>query len=538
MEIEFFTISSLEKVLCDTRPVLTQSKYTKLRDESFSFQVAYKSDVMIKSARLQIDSDIKDEIKAFMVENVPVVLACYPDCDDYVISDKSGVYPDILREFEPRDIYLRPGKWGAVWITVNSAKVGKHDIQLRLFDQSDNCLAAATYTLEILSAELGKSDLIYTNWMHYDCIAQQYGVPVFSEEYYEILDRYIASAVDHGMNMLFTPLFTPALDTYVGGERPTAQLVDVAVNGGAYTFGFDRLDYFIERAFSLGIKYIEFSHLFTQWGAEFAPKIMAVEDGEYKKIFGWETKSISKEYIDFIDNFLPALISHVALKGWTNRCYYHLSDEPHESHIDMYMQLYRVMKKHLKDNRTIDALSTVDFYLKGTVDIPVVHIDWTKPFRENNIEYWTYYCCSSGNYHANRYIAMPSLRNRILGTQLYLMNVKGFLHWGFNFYYSELSRCRIDPYLVTDAGGAFPAGDAFIVYPGKDGRVVESIRHEVLKEGFQDYRALKALEEKIGRDKVVEFIRAEGVLDFNTYKRDDNWFIGFREKINNLLISE
>ena len=67
---------------------------------------------------------------------------------------------------------------------------------------------------------------------------------------------------------------------------------------------------------------------------------------------------------------------------------------------------------------------------------------------------------------------------------------------------------------------------------------MESIRHEVLKEGFQDYRALKALEEKIGRDKVVEFIRAEGVLDFNTYKRDDNWFIGFREKINNLLISE
>lgn len=275
--------------------------------------------------------------------------------------------------------------------------------------------------------------------------------------------------------------------------------------------------------------------MFSQWGAEFAPKIMAYVNGRYKRIFGWETKSVSDEYIQFIDAFLPALLNHIEEKGIKDKCYFHLSDEPHESHLDMYMKLYRVMKKHLGSSRTIDALSTVDFYLKGTVDIPVVHIDYTKPFEEHNIEYWTYYCCSSANYHANRYITMPNLRNRILGTQLYLMNVKGFLHWGFNFYYSQLSRCKINPYLITDAGGAFPAGDAFIVYPGEKDNVVESLRHEVLFDGFQDYMALKRLEEKKGREFVVDFIKKQGVVDFNTYPRDDIWFINYRQELNRLI---
>ena len=49
------------------------------------------------------------------------------------------------------------------------------------------------------------------------------------------------NAADHGMNMILTPIFTPALDTAVGSERTTVQLLDVYKNGESYTFGFDRL---------------------------------------------------------------------------------------------------------------------------------------------------------------------------------------------------------------------------------------------------------------------------------------------------------
>lgn len=68
-----------------------------------------------------------------------------------------------------------------------------------------------------------------------------------------------------GINVLLTPVFTPPLDTAVGGERPTVQLVDITLENGNYTFGFDRLKRFCRMAKRCGIKELEIAHLFTQW---------------------------------------------------------------------------------------------------------------------------------------------------------------------------------------------------------------------------------------------------------------------------------
>ena len=46
--------------------------------------------------------------------------------------------------------------------------------------------------------------------------------------------------------MILTPLFTPALDTAVGIERTTTQLLDVRVENGNYSFGFDRVKKWID----------------------------------------------------------------------------------------------------------------------------------------------------------------------------------------------------------------------------------------------------------------------------------------------------
>ena len=75
-----------------------------------------------------------------------------------------------------------------------------------------------------------------------------------------------------------------------------------------------------------------------------------------------------------------------------------------------------------------------------------------------------YYCCGQYKKVANRFFSMPSARNRILGVQLYKYNIKGFLQWGYNFWYSQFSLSEIDPYLTTDSGGAFPSGDPFTKY--------------------------------------------------------------------------
>ena len=56
--------------------------------------------------------------------------------------------------------------------------------------------------------------------------------------------------------MLLTPVFTPPLDTEVGGERTTVQLVDIALQEGEWTFGFDKLEKWCGICQKYGIEYI------------------------------------------------------------------------------------------------------------------------------------------------------------------------------------------------------------------------------------------------------------------------------------------
>ena len=69
---------------------------------------------------------------------------------------------------------------------------------------------------------------------HQKCIATHYKIDVFSEQYWEYVQNFLQTAFEHGMNMVLTPLFTPPLDTKVGAERPTVQLVGVKVTNAEF----------------------------------------------------------------------------------------------------------------------------------------------------------------------------------------------------------------------------------------------------------------------------------------------------------------
>ena len=147
-------------------------------------------------------------------------------------------------------------------------------------------------------------------------------------------------------------------------------------------------------------------------------------------------------------------------------------------------------------------------------------------------ELWCYYCCSQGNRNlANRFMAMPSARNRIIGLEMYIEGIRGFLQWGYNFYYSRLSKRAIDPYLITDADRGFPAGDAYSVYPTENG-ASPSLRLKVFKSGIADMCAAKLLESMIGKEAVREIVLSRGKIAFTgaPHTADDLLFI--REKIN------
>ncbi len=515
---EFKLVSSLEKVFPRSRPKSIGSKtLSGLKGEILSFQIAYKIDNVVGFApeyafQLGIESDLKSNMRVRRVNLVPSLLAAYESHDTNYITTDPGMLPDLLTDVKENEaIILTPTQWRALWIDVElmeNLSSSDYTINLETKDKEGKLLWKDSLTIEVINMDLPEQELIRTEWFHGDCLADYYNVEVFSERHWEIVENFIETATKNGVNMILTPVITPPLDTDVGGERTTIQLVDVYLDNNKYTFKFDNLKKWIDICTDKGVKYLEIAHLFTQWGAHYTPKIMATVDGVYKRIFGWDVDATSEAYKGFIDAFLPELLVYLASQDFNEtNTYFHISDEPTLKHLESYKKAKDMVSDHLKGYKIIDALSDYDFYKNGLVENPVPGNDRIHDFTDNNVEdLWVYYCCAQTIDVSNRFMAMPSARTRIIGLQMYLYDIKGFLHWGYNFYSSRHSIEHINPYVTTDSKEAFASGDPFLVYPGKDGKPEESIRLVVFNQALNDLRALKLLEDLTSREHVERII--------------------------------
>ena len=147
---------------------------------------------------------------------------------------------------------------------------------------------------------------------------------------------------------------------------------------------------------------------------------MAQTSKGYRRIFGWENDSLSRGYVSFLRQFGAALKEYTDKKGITDRCLVHCSDEPGMRDLPRYRKAAAVLHEYFGAYEHIDALSDLAFYKEGLIETPVPHEQGVDDFNGNVPKLWTYYCCGQFNDELpNRFIAFPSLRNRILGTLLY-----------------------------------------------------------------------------------------------------------------------
>lgn len=547
-------ISSLEKIRLDDTlnyEELTESKVIK--GERFSYQIAVCSDSWALLG-IDVESKLKDYIKVYIVENAqmdyPVQDEATRHTDDDYITKKPGLMPDILLPAEDKNSMLKlvSGSTRCIWIRVDIPKdcpAGEYDIKVNLksvvADGLGNAVRSVeegfdktkTMKLTVINAVMPKQELIYSQWFHTDCIADAHNAEIFSDNHWALIDNYMKVAAELGINMMLMPVITPPLDTIPGGYRPCVQLVDIKKEGDTYSFNFDRVKKWIAVCRKNGIKYHEMSHLFSQWGSEYTPNIMVNINGKKEYFFRHGIPCDSPEYVNFLGQFIPALIDILEEEGIKEYTYFHISDEPSEKNYQNYERANSILRPLIGDIKTCDALSVYEFYENGLVDCPITTIDHIEPFLEHNIpNQWAYYCCSQANLVGNRFLAMPSHRNRILGVQMYKYGIKGFLQWGYNFYNSELSVYKIDPYKTTSGDLSFPSGDAFSVYPGKDGAIL-SLRALVFYEALQDISVCKLLEKYIGKDKVIGLIDSEAGMDitFKEYPRNSRYLPELRQKL-------
>ncbi len=531
-------LSSLSKVFPNKIYGEEQSSAEIAKGQSFSFQLALIGDDA--EYDIDINSELNKYIKAYKVGYVPMTKPTYDSCqDDDYLTKEAGDCPDPLLPLEGCAVSVSK-TYTAIWIYVDAPKkieAGSYSIAIS-FSKNGFNVATKEFMLKIHDAALPEQELKFTQWFHTDCIANFHGVEVYSEEHWSLIEKYISMATEHGINMILTPVLTPPLDTEVGGERTTVQLVKIVKDGENYAFDFSKLERFIDICIKCNVKYFEISHMFTQWGARNTPKVVAEVNGKEEKIFGWDTDATSVEYICFLNKFIPSIIETFVKKGIDKkRICFHVSDEPNNECIEQYEKAYRALEKLIVGCEQMDAISHFDFYEKGIIKTPVVATNAIEPFLKAGVEgLWCYYCCAQHEKVSNRFMAMPSYRNRVIGVQMYKCSIVGFLHWGYNFYNLQYSKGQVNPYEVTDAGGSFPSGDSFSVYPYRDG-VTPSLRIKVFKNALEDMRLLKLLEQKIGKAEVDALIdRVAGMeVTFTNYPKTESFFKKLYEEIFKIL---
>lgn len=533
--LELRIVSSLAKVYLD-KPLDLEyeiSSGTMLSNDRYHFQVAYRVKPDKCSIKYKCESELGDAVSLRYVDYVPCDFPCFRHGLDTCEHPEPGVLPDILGPM-PKHPWAYRDSWRAVWVTVDGSKKpikpGKYPITITLADSEE---AKAVFELEVLPGVIPEQKLPVTNWLHCDCICNYYNVEFASDEFWRLAGTYIETSVRNNSNMILTPIFTPPLDTEVGGERRTAQLIDVTVRNGKYSFGFDKLDKWIDMCLSLGVKYLEMSHLFTQWGCKFAPKVMATVDGEYKRIFGWDTDGHGEEYHTFLGELLPKLTEFLKAKGVYDRCFFHLSDEPELEMMEDYRKSSEFVRQYIPLEKIIDALSRIEYCKEGLIKNPVVSVGHVPEFVKEGVDTaWCYYCLGPLD-TTNRFIAWASYRTRVLGLMMFKHDMKGFLHWGLNFYNTWQSCEAIDPYMSSTAQGWSPGGDPFVVYPSKNGGDIESLRLCVFSDAIKDFLIMDALLERYSREELLKRFGIED-MTFKTFLKPSR-LLAIREELNRML---
>ncbi|MGQ9514443.1 MAG: glycoside hydrolase domain-containing protein [Thermoproteota archaeon] len=429
--------------------------------------------------------------------------------------------PDPL--LDEKIVGVKEGETQPVWITIfvpPNAPAGNYTGMVDVISEKMN--ASVSILLKVYPATLRNIRTLWlTNWFSADNVARLHNVKPWSEEHWDLIRKYAKIMYEHRQNVIITPIF---------------ELIRIIrLRNESLTFNFSSFDRWVELFREEGvIGRIEGGHLAgrSEWEAtDFDSQAFTVFNEDGSVAYNQPSMKVtSSEYRTFLSQFLPKLQKHLEEKGWLDNYIQHLADEPIHANADSYRTLASYVKSFAPRLKTIDANQNIE--LVGALDIwvPILHeFDANQDFyaqrRAAGEETWFYTCLAPTGKYPNRFIDYPLIKVRILHWINFKYNLSGYLHWGLN-YWTENPFLEVEP-------GTLPPGDAFIIYPGRDGPL-SSIRFETLRLGVQDYELLKMLEEK---DPLKARGLAEAVVrSLTEYERDPSRFKEVRRELMSSLI--
>lgn len=207
-----------------------------------------------------------------------------------------------------------------------------------------------------------------------------------------------------------------------------------------------------------------------------------------------------------------------------------LFDEPTDAYAEGYRHLASYVRKGGPKIKIMDPLETSKISAES-IDFPCPGFLHLKG--ENGYEWadgqtrWLYQCMSPQGNGLNRFIRIPLMPTRLSHWINYRYHTTGFLHWGLNYWAGAKNE---DPW--EDAGGDYPAGDMWIIWPGYH-KVYPSIRLAAMRDGIRDYELLRMLEVRSSSD--ADALCRRIVTDQYNYTADVKTFRAERKNLLELL---
>ncbi|MCS7191568.1 MAG: DUF6067 family protein [Armatimonadetes bacterium] len=274
-------------------------------------------------------------------------------------------------------------------------------------------------------------------------------------------------------------------------------------------------------------------------------------------ILPWGTKPPPENERKDIAAKLRLIGEHLEQKGWSERFYFYVFDEPSMLEFANIRDLCRFVHEHAPN---LNILLTAGYgatglfrthapipagavyrVLAGFINIWVPHIDcFDEPFlrkrKQLSDQVWMYVCISTiGQTYPDIWrIDWTGVAHRAIGWWLWRYGCDGFLYWCVNYWTDEKGQ----PFDLFASPVAYPGGngDGFLFYPDpQKGDPIPSVRAEIFRDGIEDYDLLTMLQQVVARlksdkHKLKKFAQAltqaDKLLDAKDIVPAPNKFLG------------
>lgn len=398
------------------------------------------------------------------VDTVPVETPTSPDC-------VPGDWPDPLVPFDKTD--LPAGRSTALWFTIHvpdDARPGEYSGQVTLSAEGIDSVAVPL-KLRVWSFALPEVTLLQTAYgCDYDALCNWHGVSSRDGK------RRLAELVNRNFIEHRVAPINPLRYWDLDNETVDGKMI---VDFSDYDLG----------------------------ASAFIPKLSAFNlPGAFMGRVGREGPG-TEEYSRLKIAFLKELAAYLRSKGWLEKGYAYIYDEPNEEHYAMLIEEARLWREADRGLRVL-LTEQPEEPLFGSVDIwsPVLDAYIRKNCQARQAagdEVWWYVCMGPRHPFPNNFIDYPAIDHRILHWMNWKFGVTGVLYWQTMFWTQDpwtKTMCRSE-----DGKTLFGNGDGVLLYPSvrqKSGKTLvegplDSIRWEMIREGIEDYDYLRLLDDAV-----------------------------------------